>query len=119
MTLDKIIVTIAGFGGIILTYWYFLGKKESQVEAKENIDITVSGGYKPSTIVIPAGKTTTLNFTRTDDNSCLEEVVLPDFKIRRSLPLNEKVAVSITPEKPGEYPFSCGMNMFHGKIIVR
>ena|SRR3990167_2461132 len=119
MPLDKLIVTFLGIGGIILTYWYFLGKKETQVEAKDSIDIIVSGGYKPSTIVIPLSKQTTLNFTRTEDNSCLEEIVLPDLKIRRSLPLNEKVAISITPEKPGEYPFSCGMNMFHGKIIVK
>ncbi len=117
--MDKIIVTILGILGIILTYWYFLGKKESQVEAKDNIDITVSGGYKPSTIVVPVGKTTTLYFTRTEDNSCLEEIVLPDLKIRKTLPLNEKVAISITPKKPGEYPFHCGMNMFHGKIIVK
>lgn len=119
MSLDKIIVTITGIVSIILTYWYFLGKKETQIEVKDSIDITVEGGYKPSTIVVPAGKTTMLNFTRTDDNSCLEEVVLSDFKIRKTLPINEKVTVKITPEKPGEYPFSCGMNMFHGKIIVK
>ncbi len=119
MSLDKIIVSIFGVTGVIFTYWYFLGKKETRVAAKDSIDITVSGGYKPSTIIVPVGKTTTLYFTRTEDNSCLEEIVLPDLKIRRSLPLNEKVAISITPEKPGEYPFSCGMNMFHGKIIVK
>lgn len=117
--MDKIIITLSGIVTIFLTYWYFLGKKDAQVEAKDNIDITVEGGYNPSNIIVRANKTTTLNFTRTDDNSCLEEVVLSDFKIRKSLPLNKKVTVVIMPEKPGEYPFSCGMNMFHGKIIVR
>ena len=119
MSLDKIVVSILGLIGIVVTYWYFLGKKEMQIEAKDSIDITVSGGYKPSTIVVPVSKTTTLYFTRTEDNSCLEEIVLSDFKIRKTLPLNEKVSITITPDKPGEYPFSCGMNMFHGKIIVK
>ncbi|MBI2062522.1 MAG: cupredoxin domain-containing protein [Candidatus Yanofskybacteria bacterium] len=93
--MDKIIVTISGILGILFTYWFFLMKKNSGVAKK-----------------------TKLNFIRKDSNSCLEEVVLGDFGIRKYLPLNEEVTIEITPQKAGKFTYSCGMNMFHGKIIV-
>lgn len=119
MTLDKIIVTIVGIAGIIFTYWFFLMKKDTVVAATDSIDIIVDGGYSPSTISIPKGKTTIINFIRKDPSSCLEEVVIPDFKIKKYLPINKRVSIPLTPQKPDEYGFACGMNMFHGKIIVQ
>ena len=116
--MDKIIVTIVGVLGIGFTYWFFLMKKETAVAAMDSIDIIVEGGYSPSVISIPQGKTTKINFLRKDPSSCLEEVLISDFKIRKYLPLNQKVTVEIKPEKAGEYNFECGMNMFHGKLIV-
>lgn len=119
MSIDKIIVIISGIFGIAFTYWFFLMKKEDVVSVTDTVDITVEGGYSPNTISIPQGKTTKINFTRKDSSSCLEEVVLPDFKIRKFLPVNQKVAIEITPRKKGEYGYACGMNMYHGKIIVK
>ena len=119
MTMDKILVAIFSFIGIGFTYWFFLRKNEKEVVVKSNsIDILVDGGYQPEVISIPKGKTTKLNFLRKDSSSCLEEVILADFKIRKYLPLNQKVTVEITPQKQGEFDMSCGMNMFHGKIKV-
>lgn len=119
MSLDKIIVIISSIFGIAFTYWFFLMKKEKVVAVtSDSIDIIVSGGYQPEVISIPKGTTTRINFLRKDPSSCLEEVVLSDFKIRKYLPLNQKVSIEITPQKTGEYPFSCGMNMFHGKVKV-
>lgn len=119
MDIDKIIVMIAGIGGVLFTYWFFLMRREKAVEVSSEVDIKVSGGYSPEVISIPKGKTTKINFLRTDPTDCLEEVVLGDFKIRRQLPLNQKVTIEITPQKTGEYGYSCGMNMYHGKIIVK
>ncbi len=121
MSLDKILVAIASIGGVVLTYWFFLMKKEGEavVVAAGNVDIVVEGGYSPSVISIPKGQATTINFTRRDPSSCLEEVVLPDFRVRKYLPLNKKVPITLTPQKSGEFDFACGMNMFHGKIIVK
>lgn len=119
MSLDKIIVIISGIFGIAFIYWFFLMKQDKEVVvSSDSVDITVEGGYSPEVISIPQGKTTKLNFIRKDTSNCLEEVVLGDFKIRKFLPLNQKVTVEITPQKEGEYSYSCGMNMFHGKIIV-
>lgn len=118
MSPDTLLVGIFGLAGIGFTYWFFLMKKEDIVSITDSVDITVDGGYSPNTISIPQGKTTKISFTRKDSSSCLEEVVLGDFKIRKYLPLNQKVTVEVTPQKTGEFVFACGMNMFHGKIIV-
>ena len=121
--MDKILVTIVGILGAVFTYWYFLGKREKEVivgqAGSPQVDIIVQGGYSPDTISIKKGRTTKLNFIRKDPSSCLEEIVLPDFKIRKVLPLNQKVTIELTPSRTGEFSFSCGMNMYHGKIRVR
>lgn len=118
--MEKIIVTILGFFGTAFIYWFFLMKKDKEVKAtKDSIEIIVDGGYSPEVISIPKGKTTRLNFIRKDPTECLSEVVLGDFKIRQELPLNQKVTIEVTPKKEGEFIYSCGMGMYHGKIIVR
>ncbi len=117
--IDKIIVLMLCIGGIIFTYWFFLMKKDEIVSVVDNeINIMVEGGYTPSTISIEKDKTTKLIFFRKDPSTCLEEVVLADFKIRKFLPLNQKTTISIKPTQAGEFNFSCGMGMFHGKLIV-
>lgn len=119
MTIEKIIITITGIFGIVFTYWFFLMKKEKTVEVEGKIDIIVDGGYNPENISIPRNKTTTITFFRKDPNTCLEDVILPDFKIKKYLPLNQKVTINLTPNKSGEFKFSCGMGMFHGKLIIK
>ena len=119
MNLDNIIVIIASISGIVFTYWFFLGKKDKEVEVSDSVDIVVDGGYSPEVISISKNKTTKINFIRKDPTSCLEYVILPDFKIRRQLPLNQKIVVEITPQKSGEFIYHCDMNMYHGKIIVK
>lgn len=117
--MDKLLVTIFGVLGMAFTYWFFLMKKEKEVAVAGSVDIIVEGGYSPEVISIPKGKTTKINFIRKDPSSCLEEVVLGDFKIRKHLPLNQKVTVELTPHQSGEFGYACGMNMYHGKIIVK
>ena len=127
MIIEKIIVTVVGLMSIGFTYWFFLMKKDKAIVVLDSVDsasslqvdIIVEGGYSPNVISIPKGKTTKINFIRKDSNSCLEEVVLSDFHIKKHLPLNQKVTVQITPQKSGEFGYACGMNMYHGKIIVR
>ena len=116
--MDKIIVTAAGFSFIAAIYWFFFDKKEETMETKSAWDIVVDGGYKPAVIKIPPGKPATIIFTRKDANSCLEDVIIEDFKIKKFLPMNTPVAVTISPTKPGAYGIHCGMNMFHGRIEV-
>jgi len=120
----KTIVTLGGLGLIGLELWWFLFSQHKIGQAKsikgiQEISITVDGGYDPALIVVKAGQLVQLNFLRCDPNSCLEKVLFPDFHIAQDLPLNEVTIVEFTPEKPGKYLFTCGMNMFRGELDVR
>jgi plastocyanin domain-containing protein len=125
MSGTQIIVTIAGLGIIAWIVWYFwLWKGESvTAEARagglQEIDVIVKGGYQPAIIVVKAGQPVRLNFTRRESTPCGEEVVLTGFGKRAHLPQDETIPVEVTPDKPGEYEFTCGMNMYRGKLIAR
>ncbi len=119
----KSAVTVGGLGLIGLELWWFLLSKSKSQQAKINqgiqeIDITVDGGYEPSRVVVNLGQKVRLKFLRRDPSSCLEEVRLPDFHIAQNLPLNQVTPIEFTPDKPGTYEFTCGMNMFRGAIEV-
>jgi plastocyanin domain-containing protein len=120
---NKIFVTLGGLGLISLELWWFLFSKPKSHQATERegiqeITITVDGGYEPSQIVVRSGQKVRLNFDRQDPSSCLEEIRFPDFQIARKLPLDRVTAIEFTPEKPGRYEFTCGMNMFRGIVEV-
>jgi membrane fusion protein, heavy metal efflux system len=76
-------------------------------------------GYEPSKVTLRAGVPARLTFVRTTDKTCGTEVVFTSLKIKKALPLNEPVLVEFTPEKSGDIAFACGMNMFHGTVIVQ
>lgn len=118
MSTIDILILLIGSGLIAFVYWFFLMKKDTRVSVEGEVTITVEGGYLPDTIQTKKGKELIIHFERKDPSSCLEEVVIPDFKIKKFLPLNERVTVVLTPEQEGEFPFMCGMSMYHGKIIV-
>ena len=125
MNTTQIIVTLVGFGVIGWIVWYFWLWKGEAVAAGvgaggvQEVDVTVKGGYQPASIVAKAGRPLRLNFTRREASLCGEEVVLPEFGRRAHLPEDRTVPIEVTPERPGEYEFTCGMNMYKGKIIVR
>ncbi|MFM9264836.1 cupredoxin domain-containing protein [Tychonema sp. BBK16] len=120
----KVAVTLGGLTLIGVELWWFLfnkskGQQAESIQGIQELTITVDGGYNPATVVVKVGQLVRLNFLRRDPNSCLEKVLLPDFHIMRELPLNQVTAVEFTPEKPGRYPFTCGMNMFRGVVEVQ
>ncbi len=116
--MDKIIVTITGLFSILGIYWFFFGKKDTEVEVKDSLTILVDGGYIPDLIKIKQGKPIKLTFIRKDANTCLEEIVFADYKIKEYLPLNQSVTVTLNPPHPKTSDFHCGMNMFRGRIVV-
>ena len=124
MNTTQIVVTLVGLGLIGWIVWYFWLWRGESVAAGvgagglQEVDVTVKGGYQPASIVVKAGRPLRLNFTRRESTPCGEEVVLPEFGRRAHLPENKTVAVEVTPTKPGEYEFTCGMNMYKGKLIV-
>ncbi len=85
---------------------------------QQEITIRVAGGYFPNVVHLRKGSAAKLHFFRDEASKCTEEVVLRDFGIRARLPQGEMTTLEVTPEETGEFVFSCGMNMIHGKIVV-
>lgn len=124
MTPDKVIVTIAGFAAIAFIAWFFWMKKPVGVKAGvgaggvQEVAILVKGGYNPDVIVVEHGRPVRLDFHREETAACSDTVVLPDFNKSVRLPAWETTSIEVTPEKPGEYEFVCGMRMLRGKLIA-
>jgi plastocyanin domain-containing protein len=84
------------------------------------VKITVTkNGYEPWRVQAWKGVPLTLVVTRTTDETCATEVVLPEYGIDRKLPLNQPVTIRFTPSRSGEVRYACAMNMFQGVIDVR
>jgi membrane fusion protein, copper/silver efflux system len=93
--------------------------KQTEVTAKENeASVLVKGKYTPEIIHVKAGKPVTLHFYRDEDSDCTNEVMFEGLNIRKRLPARETTTIVFTPADTGEIPFSCGMGMVRGKLIV-
>lgn len=115
-------IAAAAVALIALTNWYFLGSKEaaSAVSVGGVVDVTVrvEGGYSPAEIEVPAGSAVRMTFDRREDNPCSDELIIPDFGIRRDLPAFAKTVVEFTAT-PGRHEFKCGMGMLHGAVTAK
>ena len=124
------VVIVAGAAAIAWVNWYFfiagrtapaglvVAPTTTQGAGIPEITITVDGGYTPNAVRVAAGKPVRLVFDRRDRSSCSEEVVFPDFGIRKFLPTGERTSIEITPPAPGQFEFMCGMSMLRGKLIA-
>ncbi len=122
-TADRIAAAGLGFGLVIFLYVFFFGKRRGVAArpsgaASQEVTILVSGGYSPDLVIARKGLPLKLVFDRRESNPCSDEVVLPEFQIRRALAAHARTVIEVLPKRTGEFPFSCGMNMLHGKIRV-
>jgi plastocyanin domain-containing protein len=122
--MSTLLILLAGAAAIALVNWYFFMAPKIAVAASASADdnqemsITVEVGYSPAVIRAKSGQTLRLVFDRKEKSPCSDEVVIPDFGIRRFLKPFEKTVVDIVPAKPGSYEFTCGMSMLRGRIEV-
>jgi len=103
--------------------WIFYTKSQKGIVAKEvggieTIDILVKGVYSPNVIRAKVGQPLRLNFRREESTECSRYVNFPDFKIRRELAENKITTIEITPNRKGEFLFTCDMSMYQGKLII-
>lgn len=121
--MDGLIVA-AGIAAIVWVNWYFFfAERRAGVAAVgaggvQEVEVAVHGGYEPAEVRVRAGAPVRLVFDRRERSSCSEEVVFPDFGIRRYLPAFQKTVVELTPGAPGTYAFTCGMSMLRGRLVV-
>jgi plastocyanin domain-containing protein len=83
------------------------------------IDIKVSKmGYEPGSVPVKANEQVTLVFTRVEPTECGSVIAIPSLHLRKSLPLNQPVAIDVKPDKAGDVEFTCGMSMMRGTLVV-
>ena len=75
-------------------------------------------GYEPASFNLQKDVPAKVTFVRKSKTTCGTEIVIPEYNIKRELPLDEPVVVELTPTKTGEFTFACGMDMLKGKIVV-
>lgn len=87
--------------------------------AQEMTEIIVDQGvYAPAHIKARLGEPIVLRFIRRTANPCAKVVVFADLAVSAELPLGEPVELTLTPQRAGEYPFTCEMGMYRGVLIV-
>jgi len=123
MDITETLVLVGAIAMIAIVIWYFFGEREKVAAAVtatgvQEVKITVKGGYSPDVIVVKRGLPVKLDFYRDETASCSDQVILGDFGIARDLPAYKTTAIEFTPDKVGEFSFTCGMNMLHGKLVV-
>ena len=116
-------VVVTGVALIAAVNWWFFGESAalaatSTAQGVQEARIVVRGGYQPSTVRLKAGQKARLRFDRQETAGCSEEIVFPGFGIKRFLPAHEETTIELQPLEPGQYEFTCGMSMLHGKLIV-
>jgi len=121
---DWVVVLAAALAIAAVNWWFFVaGQRPAAAVAAApggmaEIVITVDGGYNPAVVQVKTGDRVRLVFDRKDTSSCSEEVVIPAFNVRQFLPSGERTVIEIQPTEAGRFPFTCGMSMLRGSIIV-
>jgi plastocyanin domain-containing protein len=125
MDTTQIIVTLVGVGLLAFVGWFFflaphrVAAAVSSSAGVQQVDIMVKGGYSPNVIEVEHGKPVQLNFYRDEDGTCSEELLLPDFNIRRDLAPFKTTAIEFLPKQAGTFEFTCGMHMLRGSLVVK
>lgn len=115
-----LLINILGLALIALIAWWFWLYIPGAVGVSEKgAVVTVDNGtYSPSRLKVPAGQPVSLTFLRKDASPCAATVIFPDLEISEELPLNKPMSIVLPAMQPGEYPFSCQMQMYRGTLIV-
>ncbi|GHP13880.1 copper-binding protein [Lentilactobacillus fungorum] len=87
-------------------------------QKEQNATIIVSGGYQPEVIKLKQGIPAKLSFKRVSEQGCLDVVHSKELGFEATLPFDVVKVVSVPTDKAGEFSFSCGMDMFFGKVEV-
>jgi plastocyanin domain-containing protein len=118
------IVILASLAAIAwVNWWFFLARRPAATAVAgaggaQEVTITVQAGYEPAEVKVKRGVPVRLTFDRQETSGCSEEIVIPDFGIRKFLPAFQKTTIELTPKEAGTFDFTCGMSMLHGKLIV-
>ncbi|APP02657.1 cupredoxin domain-containing protein [Lactobacillus delbrueckii] len=118
-----VILVAAALIGLII--WWFFGnfQKSSQqadlANGRQEGQVVVKGGYEPEVLYLKQGVPAEVTFKMEDKTACLSHLVFPSLGVDKDLSKEKLAKVQIPTDKAGEIDYACGMDMFHGKIVVR
>jgi plastocyanin domain-containing protein len=76
-------------------------------------------GFTPSEVHIQKGKPASLVFVRTTDGTCAKQVVFPELKLQKELPLDTAVAINVPTDTARTLTFQCGMGMYQSSVVIQ
>ena len=91
----------------------------SKNQTKKVVVNAKNHGDKPEGVTFKQGKPAQLKFIPSDNMGCMNEVVSKDLNFDTKLDGQKEVTIDIPTDKPGTYNYACGMDMFHGKVVVK
>ena len=119
------LVILAAVALIGLIIWWFFGnfQKSSQqadlANGRQEGQVVVKGGYEPEVLYLKQGVPAEVTFKMEDKTACLSHLVFSSLGVDKDLSKEKLAKVQIPTDKAGEIDYACGMDMFHGKIVVR
>lgn len=125
MSIGQIFAIIIGIILIAFIGWWFFGKHAEETgegevaNNKQTATIVVKGGYSPSTVVLKKGVPAQIKFDMQDSTACLSHIVFEQLGVNEDLTKQKITEVKIPTDKATTYNFACGMDMFHGKVVVK
>ena len=125
MGIGQIIALVVGLAAIVFIIWWFFVKHQefvgtsTIVNDEQNATIVVNGGYSPATVVLKKGVPAEINFDMQDSTACLSHVVFEQLGVNKDLTKQKITTIKIPTDKAATYNYACGMDMFHGKVIVK
>jgi plastocyanin domain-containing protein len=84
-------------------------------QVKVIVDAT---GFQPSEVRLEKGTPASVVFVRTTESTCAKDVVFPELKLERRLPLDTPVAIDIPTGDARTLVFQCGMGMYKIAVVV-
>jgi plastocyanin domain-containing protein len=118
--------TRIGLAGLCLIAAIGCSKSESAARASATVTaqgstkVTVDAqGFTPSEVHVEKGKPFSLVFLRTTDSTCATEVVFPELKVKKDLPLNTPVSIDVPTEQARTLAFQCGMGMYRSAVVIQ
>jgi plastocyanin domain-containing protein len=78
-----------------------------------------SKGFSPNEVKVEKGKPASLVFVRTTDSTCAKQVVFPELKLEKELPLNIPVTIDVPTAEARTLTFQCGMAMYKSSVLIQ
>ncbi|MGM9905396.1 cupredoxin domain-containing protein [Lactobacillus sp.] len=123
--LVNVLVVLGAAALIGLIAWWFFGNfQQSSQQAdlangRQEGQVVVKGGYEPEVLYLKKGVPAEVTFKMEDKTACLSHVVFSSLGVDKDLSKEKLTKVQIPTDKAGEIGYACGMDMFHGKIVVK